>query len=502
MYHGSHTLSRSLPRRTLLRAASAGCVGAITGVLAACSRTTTPQVSPLPPAAIPAARTVTGTYPILVSVGQTAHPVDPLTLADIPGVMPRAFALSYGGDFSPDGRTFALSSSPDVSRHTDSTLQFIDLPTWTVTSTTAIADDFMFGMLFTDDARYLYWLVAMRRDRAHTIPLDFDLVQYDRTHDTTRVVTSLPPSFVPGFFPFDARLFDAGRKLAIYGVPTDGENLATDAPRVLIVDVQRGVIAADVRLDAVKAGQFAEPPNTLAYHLYDPGLAWDVAHDRLYVGHAEAERVTVVDLARGVVAAPVDIRSAPTALQRVRQWLAPSVAAKGGQSSGCTAVLTDDGRRLFLTWYGREIMQCPNGTAGPVVTPQTTHAVDTGRLQLIGTLNVPAGQLVPTPDGRTLLSLVWDEPNAPTPAATQGAPTQLTVIDVPTLRERGHVMVADRASFVGFSADGRLVYLQGSTPPPTTRGDLIQIVSLDTRQVIAERTLLSGGGSLLVKRDW
>jgi len=46
------------------------------------------------------------------------------------------------------------------------------------------------------------------------------------------------------------------------------------------------------------------------------------------------------------------------------------------------------------------------------------------------------------------------------------------------------------------------VYLQGSTPPPTTRGDLIQIVSLDTRQVIAERTLLSGGGSLLVKRDW
>lgn len=143
----------------------------IAGVLAGCGRTAVPRAS-VPTPASPTAAVAAGTRPILVAngppvgplAGLTARPVDPLTLADVPGAAPLSFALHYGITFGPGGRTLAVSSSPDAFTHTDSALQFIDFPTWTATPAAAIADDFLFGMPFSDDERYLYWLTTTRRD--------------------------------------------------------------------------------------------------------------------------------------------------------------------------------------------------------------------------------------------------------------------------------------------------------------------------------------------------
>lgn len=512
MHRDQHATSRPLPRRTLLRAASGGCAGAIVGLLAACGRTETSRAAVSAPAATPAAPIAAATRPILVTVGSapggtttglTARPVDPLTLADAPDTLPLSFAHHYSGAIGPGGRTMALFSWPDGATNTGGTLQFIDLPTWTATPTAATANDFGSGVLFTDDERYLYWMASTRRDLAHNLPLDFDLVQYDRARDTIRVVASLPPSFVPDYLPASARLLHGETEMAIYGVPTDGDNLATDAPHLLIVDLQRGTIRADVRLDGVKAGQFVTgPANTPTYQRYEPGLAWDLARDRLYVGHADVERVSAVDLASGVAQPAVDTGPTPSPWQRATHWLMPTVAAKGGSNSGCAMVLGRDDTRLFLARYGREMWQRPDGTSAEVAAPQAVQVVDTNDLHLIRTLDLPTRQLVPTTDGRTLLAVITDGSDEATAGATQGTPTRLILLDTETLKERGSAVVADGASIQGFSADGRTVYLHGSTRPPMPRAGLLQAFSLDGQQVMAERMLGGGGGNLLAMRDW
>jgi len=511
MPHDRRAMSRPLPRRTLLRAVSGGGMGAIAGLLAACGRTATPRAAVSPLGTTPAAPIAAGMRPILVTVGAapggpttglTARPVDPLTLADDPAAMPHSFAHHYSSALGPGGCTMAVFSWPDGATNTGGTLQFIDLPTWTATPTAVIADDFVSGALFTDDERYLYWMAATRRDLAHNLPLDFDLVEYDRARDATRVVASLPPSFVPDSLPTSARLLHGDSELAIYGLPTDRENLATDAPHLLIVDLQRETIRADVRLDGVKAGQFAAgPANTPTYQMYEPGLAWDLARDRLYIGHAEAGRITAVDLASGVAQPPADTRATSSPWQRVAHWLMPTVAAKGGPSSGCAAVLGRDGTRLFLARYGRERRQHPDGTWAEEAAPPAVQVVDAGDVRLIRTLDLPARQMMPTPDGRTLLAVVTDGSGEATADATQGTPTRLLLIDTQTLDERGGAVVADGASLVGFSPDGRTVYLHGATRPPVPRAGLLQVFSLDTQRIVAERTLASGGGNLLAMRD-
>ncbi len=512
MPHDRHAMSRPLPRRTLLRAASGGCVGAIAGLLASCDRTATPHTAVSPPGATPVAPIAAGMRPILVTVsaapggpttGLAARPVDPLTLADAPGAAPLSFAHHYSSALGPGGRTMAVFSWPDGATNTGGALQFIDLPTWTATPTAATADDFVSGALFTAGGRYLYWMAATRRDRAHDLPLDFDLVRYDRDRDATRVVASLPPSFVPDSLPTSARLLHNDTELAIYGLPTDGENLASDAPHLLIVDLQRGTIRADVRLEGVKAGQFAEGPlNTPTYQRYEPGLTWDLARDRLYIGHAEAGRITAVDLAGGSAQPAVDTHPTSSAWERIARWLMPTVAAKGGPSNGCAIVPGRDGARLFLARYGRERRQRPDGTWAEEAVPSAVQVVDAGDVHLIRTLDLPARQMMPTPDGRTLLAVVTDGSGEATADATQGTPTRLLLIDTQTLDERGGAVVADGASLVGFSPDGRTVYLHGATRPPVPRAGLLQVFSLDTQRIVAERTLASGGGNLLAMRDW
>lgn len=511
MHRDWHAMSRTLPRRTLLRAASGGCVGAIAGLLAASGRRASPRAAVPAPASTPAVPIAAEMRPILVTVsaatggpttGLAARPVDPLTLADAPDAVPLSFAHHYSGAVSPGGRTMAIFSWPDGTSNADGALQFIDLSNWTATPTAAIADDFVSGMLFTGNERHLYWMTSTRRDRAHNLPLDFDLVQFDRARDATRVVASLPPSFVPEYLPTAARLLHGDTELAIYGLPTDGENLATDAPHLLIIDLQRGTIRADVRLDGVKAGQYAEgAANTPTYQRYEPGLAWDLARDRLYIGHAEAGRITAADLARGIAEPAIDIRPASSPWQRVAHWLMPTVAAKGGPSSGCAAVLGRDGTRLFLARYGQERREHPDGTWAEDAVPPTVQVVGVGDLRLIRTLDFPARQIMPTPDGRILLAVVADESGEVTADATQGTPTRLMLIDTQTLDERGGAVVADGASIEGFSADGRTVYLHGSTRPPVPRAGLLQVFSFDTQRIVAERTLGSGGGGLLVMRD-
>src|SRR5262249_54694302 len=142
----------------------------------------------------------------------------------------------------------------------------------------------------------------------HNLPRSYVLVPYDLARRSRDVLSHPPTPFRPSF-PGQLPRPPAGNP-AVYRTPIPGENLAVDAPYVLIVDPRRQEVTADVRLDGVKAWQYAEKDAAgadIGYRMYWPGLAWDLARDRLYVADAARDHVVVVDLAKGAILRQSDL---------------------------------------------------------------------------------------------------------------------------------------------------------------------------------------------------
>ncbi len=85
-----------------------------------------------------------------------------------------------------------------------------------------------------------------------------------------------------------------GQHVAVFGVPTSTGNLTEDAPRVQVVDVGAGALAADVPLAGLKAGQFEVGPGDrleYPYRMYRPALAWDLARSHVHRGFTGCWRI-------------------------------------------------------------------------------------------------------------------------------------------------------------------------------------------------------------------
>jgi hypothetical protein len=285
--------------------------------------------------------------------GLQARPVDPATLASFPGAAPINFGQHYTYAVGPDRKTLAVIIWPSGSDNAGGALHLIDLETWTDTPADLRLDDYVGNLTFGTAGKTLYWTIPAAHDLTQGMPLDYQLYRYDLDSRQLSTVVRLPSSFMPwGQQP----ILPTG-KLAIFGVPTDSENLAEDAPHVLIVDLARDRITADVRLDGVKAGQFREnltnatPPargESWQYVTYNPGLAWDLENSLLYIVHADEDKVTVVDLAREAIAQQTRLHPQRSFLEWLSASLTLTAQAKGGPELQVRAVLSRDGKRLYV----------------------------------------------------------------------------------------------------------------------------------------------------------
>ncbi|MGI8854978.1 MAG: hypothetical protein ACR2JW_04445 [Thermomicrobiales bacterium] len=262
-------------------------------LLAACTGASVPVASPSPSASATAVqqRAVPAPLPLVdldAAPPQPFHglrmrPLDPATLVDVPGIAPLDFAHHYVQTVSPDGRTMAAILWPSGSSNRGGVLHLIDLTSWVDTATAVSFDDYVAGLVFSPDGQALYWAGSTRHDAAHGIGQEYALYRYGLAHSDLHEVTRFPSSFTPGFLATAARFLHSGARLAIYGIPTDTDNLAEDVPHLLIVDLAGERLAADLRLNGVKAGQFRE--SGPLYAMFSPGLAWDLARERLYIAH-------------------------------------------------------------------------------------------------------------------------------------------------------------------------------------------------------------------------
>ena len=184
-------------------------------------------------------------------VGLQARPVDPATLAALPDYAAIDFGHHYTYAISPNRKILALITWPGDSR-VGGILHLINLNTWTDTPADLRFDSYVNELTFGEDNRTLYWTIPTEYDLAHGMPRHYQLYRYDLVNRELSAVAQLPSAFLL----WSQRL--SSENVAIFGIPTSADGLTEDVPRVLIVDSARGHIISNIRLDAVKAGQFHE----------------------------------------------------------------------------------------------------------------------------------------------------------------------------------------------------------------------------------------------------
>jgi hypothetical protein len=388
--------------------------------------------------------------------GLQARPVDPTTLTDLPNYAPIDLGYNPTYAISPDHKILAVITWPS-DMGSAGTLHLIDLDTWNDRPVDVRIDSYVNELTFSADARTLYWTMPTGHDPAHGMLRDYQLYSYDLESQQLSVNAQFPSSFMTW-----SQHLSSGN-LAIFGVPTDSNNLTEDVPHLFIVDTARNSILSDIRLDGVKAGQFYEQvtdgtpsaqEESWQYVMYSPGLAWDLDRKVLYIAHADDDKITVVDLLKGSVVQQAQIQARQPFLQWIADSLAPAAEAKGGPWLGVRSILSSDGKRLYVFREKTEM---------GISKPADLRVIATDGMREIGHLNDLLTDFALTPDGKSLLVVKAEVDKSY--GFDSMVSRDVYVLDSETLQERTHIRIeqVDQLWFDGFSPDGRYAYLRGSS---------------------------------------
>lgn len=388
--------------------------------------------------------------------GLQARPMDPATLTDLPNYAPIDFGHHYTYAVSPDRKVLAVITWPGDTGAAGK-LHMIDLDTWKDRGTDVRIDNHVNVLTFSADAKSLYWTMPTGRDPAHGMPRDYQLYSYDLENQQLSVNAPFPSSFMTWF-----QHLSSGN-LAIFGVPTDSNNLTEDVPQLFIIDTTRNRTLSDIRLDGVKAGQFHEQvmeatasaqEDSGQYVMYSPGFAWDLDRKVLYIAHADDDKITAVDLQKGSIVKQAQIQTHQPLMQWIADSLAPAAEAKGGPWLGVRAILSSDGKRLYVFREKTEM-----GISKSV----DLRVIATDGMRVISHLNEMLTDFALTPDGKSLL-VVKAEVDI-SYGFDSMVSREVYILDSETLQERTHIRIdqVDQLWFDGFSPDARSVYLRASS---------------------------------------
>lgn len=409
-----------------------------------------PTTAPLPTAIFPATPVASGA-PLLIigwddALGRVVRAVDPLTGADAGGYSPLPFAGERDDAFvtpsvlAPDGRWLAL---PDVDGEVcypfaggatcgagSSTLYLVDLAAWSIRSLALESRGWVGQMVFSRDGRLAVTVQSTLTENS--------LLLIDPVAGTTLAQTSLP--FAP------SRLSSGpASTLVVYGQAAgDVAGISPPpAPRVLLLNGATLEPVWETTLHEVNSGHWCVENCDAEHGLRKmtsrvPGVALLPDGERLHIVHADAERLTTVDLARRAVWT-IDVAAGVGWLERLLGLTADVAHAKGPMDSFARyAVLSPDGTRLYVSGYDMLMAEDGAGGWGVTETLAPLRVIDPATGHVLAERDVPSHALRLTPDGRTLLALDLSN-NA----------TMTTVLDAESLavvaRVEGHhvVTVAD-----------------------------------------------------------
>ena len=369
------------------------------------------------PPTFPATPTTPGAPLVLFgwdgTVGRVVRAIDPLTGEDAPGYAP----LPIAGErddmfmtpqvFAPDGRSLALLDVvgqlcyPYAGGSTcgprSSAVYLVDFTMWAVQAIPLALDGWASPMAFSPDGRRL--AVAVRGDAGENT-----LLLIDTATATTTAQGSLP--FTPSRLGFGPD----GATLLVYGQP-EGDQAGMSPPpppRVLLLDAATLATTWQTPLDEVVSGHWCVEQCDGDFGVRKmisvvPGVALSPGGEMLSIVHADAERLTTVDLAaRAVRTAPI---RAPVAwIDRLLTLTAGVAHAKGPMDSFArTAVFSPDGSRLYVSGYDFTMTANDAGGWDVAEAMQPLWVIDPVRGRVLAETDAPNHSLRVTPDGARLL---------------------------------------------------------------------------------------------------
>ncbi len=365
----------------------------------------TPQ---LPNSSATAAPTVKGTRPagepavLLVEDDGSgralrARPIDPRTLADLPGYAPIPFGHHYVARVSPDGTKIAALLWPSGSNNSGGQLHLIGTRDWTDEALDVHVDAYAPAMRWDSIGHIVYWAQPTITESTPSL-FAFDLGTRRRTE-----VAKLPH----GYYVRDLAIMDdlAAVYLAPALIVPNGEPVTRpEPPTVALVDLARSRVADLVHLP-VRDGQIrddAADPD-MPWTQIQPGLAWDPARRLLYVADAESDGIFRLDLRSGQLSGPFEPRPRHSMLDALWALLGAGVAeAKMTNSTIRQAALSADGGRLFVSGARHEFRKAADGKYHERVLSLGLTVVDTSDFAELATDETPASRLWPSPDGGLL----------------------------------------------------------------------------------------------------
>lgn len=424
------------------------------------------QTSCSPPAkhtAEPPTVTPSGAAPSLLLVhadgattGMRLRPVDPVSLQDTPGLQPLSLESNYTGALSPDGRTLAAITWPkNRTANRGGVLHVMDLVGWTDRKTTVTFDDHIRQLLFSPNGRQLYWVRPGPMTGEPAIDPDPGVYRYDLASDRVTRVVALPAMFMPEF----AGVGISGERMAIVG-STVGDPSPSRVAEVYVVDLAKASIAR-FELAGIRAGQVRDagaPVNDIRN--VRPALGWDPPRGRLYVIDADDDRVAVIDLVSATMRGPFVVRPRASLLDRLLGLISAPADAKTQSSSDRRAVVSPDGRRLYVSGVRSDFV----GSAGPQdagreqVTPLPLRVIDTTDMTEIGRIDLASTELAISPDGRRLLAVTNRFEPSPTGRATRTS-YELRLIDTERFTQIASIALEGRGRIIGFASDADSAYV-------------------------------------------
>src|SRR6266542_518093 len=313
-----------------------------------------------------------------------ARPIDPGTLADIPGFTPLDLGHHYRAALSPDGRTLATFVWPAAGGGSGAggVLHLVDPLGWTDRGTAVRVDENLQWLEWSADGRQLYWLQAVGTELNAIFVTDVATL-------TVRELARLPA----GFQPYQTRI--SGSRVAVLG-SINARYLAQDDAAVVFVDTASGRISSQLQLAGMRLGQFGVSEAGLnPYRMILPATVWDLARGQLVLVDAEREVVRIVDL----------LHETETGERVIRTRTAskgPPGGAKMVSTTRKVATLSADGRWLYVSGFREDVPE--NDPEHLTLVPVAVQRVDLSTMRETARVAGGARLLLLSSDGGRLLS--------------------------------------------------------------------------------------------------
>lgn len=254
------------------------------------------------------------------------------------------------------------------------------------------------------------------------------------------------------FSPTQLRFSPDGKTIAAYGVRyATAPDQPPGTPQAALLDAASLHRLWGAVIDGLKDGFYpwegtAPPPDTYAGIEWQPATAFSADGTKLVIAHADVDRLTTLDFAARSVST-VEVSPQQSFLDRLMGFGAGVAHAKAVKGAMLNAVLSPDGKRLFVTGTVMDVSAGASGQLSFTHTPAGLKVIDVASGAVLDRLDTPAGSVGQVAARGLLLLPAYDDQGQ---ASTQ-------VVDAATLQVMATVPGFDVYPMPIRLADGREV---------------------------------------------